>query len=52
MRKPHIQLRKSLFKRGLERNGKIKNILEFDEEKDGGIIFGRKQILFKKESSF
>jgi hypothetical protein len=32
-------LRNALFKRGLERNGKNKNGLEFDVEKDGGIIF-------------
>ena len=28
------------FKRELERNGKNKNSLEFDVEKDGGIILG------------
>ena len=27
------------FQRGLERNGKNRNVLEFDVEKDGGIIF-------------
>ena len=30
-------MRNALFKRGLERNGLTKNVLEF--EKDGGIIF-------------
>ena len=34
VRKPHFKLRKALFKRGLERNGKNKNVLEFDVEKD------------------
>ena len=33
-RKPHFRLRKALFKRGLERNGKSKDVLEFDVEKD------------------
>ena len=32
-------MRKALFKRGLERNGKNKNVLEIDVETDGGIIF-------------
>ena len=34
VRKPHFRLRNALFKRVLERNGKHKNILEFDIEKD------------------
>ena len=34
VRKLHIKLRKALFKRGLEINGKNKNILEFDVEKE------------------
>ena len=34
VRKHHTKLRKALFKRGLERNGKNKNVLEFDVEKD------------------
>ena len=38
VRKPPFKLWKALFKRGLERNSKNKNILEFDVEKDGGII--------------
>ena len=36
-RKPHFKLRKAIFKRGLERNHK-KSVLEFDVERDGGII--------------
>ena len=36
--KPHFKLRTALFKRGLERNCKRNNVLEFDIEKDGGII--------------
>ena len=34
-RKPHIKLRKALFKWVLERNCKNKNVLELDVEKDG-----------------
>ena len=34
VRKPCFKLRKAFFKGGLERNGKIKNVLEFDVEKD------------------
>ena len=30
---------KSIFKRGLLKNGKSKNVLEIDVEKDGGIFF-------------
>ena len=37
----------ALFKRGLERKCKSKNVLEFDVEKNGGIIFGIK-IVFKR----
>ena len=37
--KPHFKLRKALFKRGLDRNGRNKNLLEFDVEKYGRIIF-------------
>ena len=33
VRKPYFKLRKALFKRGLEKNGKIRNVLEFDVEK-------------------
>ena len=33
VRKPNFKLRKALFKRGLERNRKNKNVLEFDVEK-------------------
>ena len=40
VRKPHFKLRKALFKRGC----KNKIILEFDIEKDGGIIFLTKKI--------
>ena len=32
VRKPHFKLQKALFKRGLERNCKSKNVLEFDVE--------------------
>ena len=32
-------MRKAFLKRGLERNGKNKNVLEFDVEKKCGIIF-------------
>ena len=39
IRKPYFKLRKAFFKRGLERNCKNKNVLEFDVEKDVGIIF-------------
>ena len=37
--KPLSKLQTALFKRGSERNCKNKNVLEFDVEKDGGIIF-------------
>ena len=47
VRKPYFKLRKALFKRGLEKNGKNKNVLEFDVEKDGGIIFLTKKCLRK-----
>ena len=33
VRKSHFELREALFKKGLERNGKYKNVLEFDVEK-------------------
>ena len=36
---PHFKLRKALFKRGLERNSKNKNVLEIDGEKLDGIFF-------------
>ena len=39
VRKPHFKLRKELFKRGLKRNCKNKNVFEFYVEKDGRIIF-------------
>ena len=39
------------IKRGLERNGKNKNVLEFDIEKDGGIIFNL-LLLFNKDHPF
>ena len=44
-------MRKALFKKGLERNCKSKNVLEIDEEKDGVIIFWQKT-LFKKDHPF
>ena len=34
----HFKLRKALSKKGLERNSKNKNVLEFDVVKDGGVI--------------
>ena len=37
---------------GLERNCKSKNVLEFDIEKDGGIVFLRKKVLFEKDYPF
>ena len=42
------------FSKGVyvERNGKYKNVLEFDIGKDGGMIFGRKMILFTKYYPF
>ena len=45
IRKPNSKLRTALFKRVLERSCKRKNVLEFDVEKDGGIIFEEKIIL-------
>ena len=48
VRKPHFQLQKALFKRGFERNFKNNNVLEFDVEKDGGIIFKDKYFCLKK----
>ena len=38
VRKPDFKLWKALFKKGSERNFKNKNVLEFEVEKDGGII--------------
>ena len=37
--KPDFKLRKTLFKKGLERNCKNKNVLEFDVKKVLGIFF-------------
>ena len=48
VKKSYFKLRKALFKRGLGRNCKGKNVLKFDEEKDSGIIFWKK--LFKDVS--
>ena len=42
VRKPHFKLRKALFTKGLERNCKNKNTLEFDIEKDDLIFFKKK----------
>ena len=39
--KVNIKPRKAPFKRGLESNGKSKNVLELDITKDGGFIFER-----------
>ena len=39
VRKPNFKLRKALFKRGLERNCKNKDVLEFDVEKNDRIFF-------------
>ena len=50
-RKSHFKLQTVLFKRGLERNSKTKKFLEFDVEKDYGIIFYKK-IMLKKDNSF
>ena len=38
VRKLYFKMWKALFKRGLVRNGKSKDVLEFDVEKEGGII--------------
>ena len=38
VRKPRFKPRKALFKRGLERNGKNKNVLEFQGKKDGRVF--------------
>ena len=35
----HFKVRKPHFKRGLERNVKNKKVLEFNIDKDGGMIF-------------
>ena len=43
IKKPYFKLRKALLKRGLERNGKNKNVLKFDLEKDV-IIFLQKNL--------
>ena len=45
VRKPYFKLRKTLFKGGLKINGKNKNILECDIEKEGGNIFLREFFL-------
>ena len=42
-KEPHLKLRNALLIRGIERNCKNKNVLEFDVEKDGGIVFFRKK---------
>ena len=42
LRTQRRQLRKAPFKRGLERNGKNKNVLGIDAERDGGIFLGEK----------
>ena len=45
MRKVPLQnKRNALFKRGLERNGKNINVLEFDVQKDGEIVLCNKKI--------
>ena len=38
----------STFKRDLERNGKIKNVFEFNVETEDGIIFWKKKYLLIK----
>ena len=48
VKKPHFKLRKALFKKGLERNFKIKNVLEFDLEKEDNRIIFEKEKKFKK----
>ena len=40
--KPHFKLRKALFKKNYKETVKAKNVLEFDVEKVGGIIFEKK----------
>ena len=46
-------MRKALFKRDLERNGKNRNVFEFDVKKRRWDYFLRKKILFKlKRLSF
>ena len=42
LRKPHYKLRKSLFKRGLKRNFKSKNVSEFDVENIIGLFLKQK----------
>ena len=39
IRKPHFKLQKVLFKRGLERYGVNKIVLEFDVERDDELFF-------------
>ena len=48
VRKPHFQLQKALFKRSFERNCKAKNVLEYDLEKAGWIIFKDNYFCLKK----
>ena len=51
IRKHYFKLRNAIFKRGLERNRNItKNVLEFEVEKDGGIICCKK--FFNKDYPF
>ena len=51
VRKPNFKHRKALFKRGLERKFKNKNVSKFDVEKDGMITF-EIFCLFKKYYPF
>ena len=50
VRRPHFKLQKALFKRGLERTCKNKNVLEFDVENMEGLFFSTK--FFKKDYPF
>ena len=52
IRKPHFKLRKALFKSGLERTRRSKNVLEFEVKKKlVGLCF-EERILFKKDYTF
>ena len=40
-------IERNYLKRGLERNSESKNVLKFDVEKDGGIIFWENNLYLK-----
>ena len=52
IRKPHLKLRKVLFKRGLVRNVKKKKFLEFEVEKEIWEYFLENKILLNKDNPF